>query len=1133
MPMKQLIRISYQMTKIWCVSLFVIFTCASGVLAQDVLVELPQQRAATTQGDNIYLQNIKKIIQFDKTEMLLGEAIQYIADQVDLKLSYSEELIPLDKKVTIEPGDMTVEQALWMILDGTTLRFGISSTGQLFFLEKQVTRAEEALQVTVSGMVTDAQTGEALPGVNILVKGTTDRGTSTNFEGFFELLAENPLDTLIFSYIGYQSQEILIDGRNEINVEMYLDLIAGEELVVVGYGTMRHQDLTGSVSRADIDAFRTQPNTSIMQSLQGTIPGLNVGQITQAGQEPNIEIRDRTTISGSQDPLIVVDGIIYRGNIIDLNPADVESVDILKDVSAAAIYGSQAANGVIMITTKTADIVDKPVISYSNKLTFQTPINKFSPTSGSATIGHLERELELSDLLNSRTPESGYLNKNPNWILTQVFRSPEENSAYNQGRFDNWYEVLTNDIVQTYDHNLSLATRTEASSLYMSLGYMDQGGYMMGEGFNRISARVNADNKVTEWFEIGFNSFISMTENDGPMVNTDHRYISPVNTARNEIEELYPIVAGNIINPLIAAQADYENTRMNLHGTIYTNIEIPFIEGLSYTGNFSNNYRTVSDYIFEAHAQNYQGRGSKREERRYEWSSDHVINYKNLLNDVHRVDITLLYGAESRDNNYTQAISSIFDNHSLGYHNLQSGSSGQQQAISGGWEESSLYQMARIFYGYDDKYQLTATIRRDGFSGFSEANKFGYFPSLALAWVATEESFVEENFEWLDHLKFKASYGSIGNRTIGRYQTLSSVQDGFGYVNHNGESLYYMRLNSLASPDLKWETTTGFNLGVEFGVLSRRLSGNIEYYSNKTVDLLYDVDIPDITRYSTFPDNLGRLDNHGIEVSLTTINIQQQNLWWESTFSYSRSRNELKELLGFDLDGDGREDDLISEGLFIGESIDAIYDYTIDGFWQVGDDIPAFSDLGAYRIVDINGDGQITPDDRSIIGYTRPSFRFSIINQVHYKNWSLNVFINAVHGGKDRYLAVNDFQNGGWGINSDNMFRNIFPANLDYWAPENPNATYVRPGLQVSDGLRGLRYAQRNFVRLQDISVAYNLPTELLNRIQVRNLRLFISGKNLVTMTSWQGWDPETGQAITRGGRPVMKGITMGVDISF
>src|SRR5690625_1781297 len=357
MPMKQLIRISYQMTKIWCVSLFVIFTCASGVLAQDVLVELPQQRAATTQGDNIYLQNIKKIIQFDKTEMLLGEAIQYIADQVDLKLSYSEELIPLDKKVTIEPGDMTVEQALWMILDGTTLRFGISSTGQLFFLEKQVTRAEEALQVTVSGMVTDAQNGEALPGVNVIVVGSEEEmgsiiATQTDINGSYSVNVPDALNTLAFTYIGYQRLEVDIDGRSEIDIQLQQDIQMLDNVVVVGYGTMRREDITSSVSSVSSEDFNAGIAIDPLDMIQGRVAGLT---ISRAGFDPNasagIQLRGISSIEADRSPLIVIDGI-PGADLQNIPQSEIETIDVLKDGSAAAIYGTRGTNGVIVVTTK-------------------------------------------------------------------------------------------------------------------------------------------------------------------------------------------------------------------------------------------------------------------------------------------------------------------------------------------------------------------------------------------------------------------------------------------------------------------------------------------------------------------------------------------------------------------------------------------------------------------------------------------------------------------------------------------------------------------------------------------------------------------------------------------------------------
>tara|TARA_R110001599_G_scaffold5737_3_gene28566 strand:- start:21764 stop:24859 length:3096 start_codon:yes stop_codon:yes gene_type:complete len=981
------------------------------------------------------------------------------------------------------------------------------------------------LPASISGTVVD-QNNVPIPGATVIVVGTSI-GTVTDIDGKFSIEAGSG-QVIKISFIGFESEEVIIANQTVINVILQEDMASLEEVVVVGYGVQKKSDLTGAVVRADIEAFKESPNVSIMQSLQGSVAGLNVGQVNQAGGEPDIQIRGRTSLSGEQSPLIVIDGVIYRGNINDLNPNDIKSIDVLKDASAAAIYGSQASNGVIILTTKKGVDLGKPTINYSNSFTFQKPINEFK----TGTAADYLKKTEESDLYNSRTEPSGYLEPNPNWEPSSNFKTSDEILAYNQGRSDNWYDLMTNDNPYIQNHNLSLANATERSNYYISLGHTDQKGHMVNEGYNRINARVNLETNVTDWLTFGLQSAFTRSNYLGPTPSLGNRYLSPFATVRDENGEYIQITGGNTINPMVQLEADLVDKRLNFFGNFYAQIDFPFLEGLSYKVNYLNNYTTNQEYYFREYASNFQGGGQKMYQLNYNWSSDHILTYNKTFKDVHNVFLTLLYGSESRESEYTQASSFIYANTALGYNSLQSGSADQQRTSSGAWDESSLYQMARLFYGYDHRYLFTGTIRRDGFSGFGATNKFGIFPSLSLAWAASEERFIADNTDWLNNLKLRISYGSNGNRTVGRYQTLATVAGGFNYITADGTPLYTQAINKLASPNLKWETTTGINLGVDFAILGNRISGSIDYYNNETTDLLYQVDIPGISRFETFPDNLGRIHNQGLDIAITTANIRKNDLTWESTFMFSRNRNELRELLGFDLDGDGVEDDLVSEGLFIGYPLDAIFDYSINGLWQINDEIPVYSDLGAYKVVDINGDGEIDPADRSIIGYEEPSYRFSINNTLTYKNWTFRLFINSIQGGNSRYLGMDNINS--WQIiNQENHFNNDFPLGLDYWTPENTDAIYERPNINISSGIAGTRYIPRSFVRLQDVSLAYNFPRELLTKLKIQNLKVFVSGKNLYTLTKWPGWDPETGQNINRTGRPVLKGYSVGLNLGF
>ncbi len=1073
-----------------------------------------------------YSQSTK--LSLDLRNVSINNVLREIEDQSEFRFFYSED-IDTKKTISVKFKESNINEILDEIFKETPIVYKIvgrqvalfSETGERMDLPGMVSQQP----VQVNGKITDPS-GQPLPGVTVVVKGTV-QGTVTNADGDYSLTKIPENGILLFSFVGMKSQEIPVEGKTTINIVMEEEAIGIEEVVAVGYGTMKKSDLTGSVVRADVASFRESPNVSVVQALQGSVAGLNIDQINQSGGEPDILIRGKSSISGELTPLVVVDNIIYRGNLIDLNPNDIESIDVLKDASAAAIYGSQATNGVILITTtKSGGIEGKPIIKYSGYYSLQNPIRELTPPG----LNGFYKQTEESDIFNSRTENSGYLEVDPDWDITGVFSTTEEIDAYNDGRSIDWYNALTNNNMHTQSHNLSLANKTKYSNYLISLGYTDQEGYLLNEDYSRLNARINIDNNVTNWLTVGIQSFATVSDYSGLEATANDRYSSPYATAYDENGELIQIVAGNVINPFIKAKADDLDKRVELFGNIYANIEIPYVKGLSYRVNFANNYRTVSGYYFKSYESNFEGEGSKTETIGYDWSMDHILSFKRTYKDIHKFDVTFVYGVEKRKENYTQAISSSYSSQELGYNSLQIGDSGMQETYSGAWEESSLYTMGRIFYGLKNKYLFTGTVRRDGFSGFSEENKFGVFPSMSFAWVLSEESFIPQK-KWLDNLKLRASYGTVGNRTIGRYETLATISGGYSYIDSSDAPAYTQSISSLANSSLKWETTTGINAGFDFG-LFRRVIGSVEYYNNNTKDLLYEVDIPGISGFENFTDNLGRLHNHGLEISITTTNIKETNFEWTSTFNFSRNRNELKELLGYDNDGNGKEDDLVSEGLFIGESLDAIYTYKIDGKWQLTDDIPSGYDVGAHKVVDHDGSGAIDTDDRTIIGYRDPSYRFSIRNTLQYKNWSLKFFVNSIQGGKNHYLSEDNFLDYNI-MNSEMHFRYIFPEDVGYWTPENPDARYQRPGISVSDGLEGELFAQRNFIRLQDVSLSYNFPKKIIEKAQLHNLSVYVSGKNLATITKWKGWDPETGETITRDGLPVIKSFTVGVNVEF
>ena len=1068
-----------------------------------------------------YAQSTKLNVRAEKST--LESVLKQIEKQSEYLFFYNASEINKNKTVSVTKKDATIQEVMDIIASEASIRYTVKDRHVV--LNKGEATSALTLQkgIKITGKIVDPN-GETIIGANVIEKGTTN-GTITDIDGNFTLAVPKKA-ILIISYIGYSDQELAVSGKSTFNITLKENSEVLDEVIVVGYGSMKKSDLTGSVVRADLESFKESGNLSILQSLQGSIPGLEIDATTQAGQEAEMSVRGQSSLSGESSPLIVVDGVIYRGKLIDINPADIASVDILKDASSAAIYGSQAANGVIIITTTRGEGIDgKPTINFTSSYSFQNGAKELYPSSLEA----FDYKTEIASLFTSRTKESGYMERNPNWQVTEQFASAQEIDAYNAGKTTDWYDLLTNDNMHSQNHNVSIANSTKHASYLMSLGYSEQAGYMENDDYSRINARINIDNKITDWFSVGAQTFFSSSDYSGTTPSALGRYTSPYYTSHDDDGVLYPIVRTDMINPLLQLEADDYDKRLNFFGNIYAEIKIPYIKGLSYKVNYANNYTSNSQYYFRDYGGSFLGEGSKKEIRNYDWSVDNIVSYKKKFNDVHNFDATLVYGVEKRSSSTTHALASDFASMALGYNRLQAGNSALQKASSEAWEEASLYTMGRLFYSYNGKYLVTGTIRRDGFSGFSKNNKFAIFPSVSMAWMFSEESFMKD-FNWLDNAKLRASYGSVGNRTIGRYQTLATINGGFNFIDANGDSQYTQRINGLASPNLQWETTTGVNIGFDFGFLGR-LSGNIEYYNNKTTNLLYNVDIPSITSYNKFPDNLGELNNFGLEIGLTSYNIKKKNWEWTTTLNFARNRNKLVSLLGQDNDGDGKEDDLVSAGLFIGESIDAVFDYEIDGMWQVGEDATEHGySYGTYKVVDQNGDGKITTDDKKILGSKAPAYTLGIGNNIRFKNWNLYFFINSIQGGKNSYIApeMYDFY-----LSGIVHYKVIFPENIDFWAPENPNAKYERADKLAPDGSAGNLYSQRNFIRLQDLSLSYSVPKKILSKLKIQNLKLFVSGKNLLTLTKWDGWDPETGVSMTPSGLPITKSYTVGIDLKF
>ena len=977
--------------------------------------------------------------------------------------------------------------------------------------------AMSTVQQTVSGTVTGAD-GEPLASASVSVVGS-EVATSTNEAGNYSISAQTGA-TLRFTMIGYTSQDVVVSGTT-LNVALEASDQSLEEVVVVGYGTMRRSDLTGAIATADIEAFREAPNTNILQSIKGTVPGLQIGQTNQAGAEPAIEIRGRNTINGNTSVLIVLDGIIYNGRMGDVNPADIESVNILKDASSKAIYGAQAANGVLLITTKGGKKGD-PVISYSTNLATQTP------TSNMRLRNAEERKQIIRDIYyqNSYLPPD-YTQPNPDWNFSNTELVPENVRGIDGGTDYDWWSALTNPGFLT-DHALTIGGGTEKTSYYLSGGFTKQKGFLMNDNYKRNSVRINLSTDISDWLTIGANTFGAITDYSGIYPDMGAmKLTSPFVTPYDENGDyiIYPTGATNVINPFIASAADNKDKKTRVNGTFYGIVKIPQIPGLQYRANLGNDFLLENYYFSSPYAADLSGAVSKNHQQRYDFTFDNIVSYDNRFGN-HGISATFVAGYRKNQFESTLAEGTNLSNISLLYNSLEQAEI--QRINSGAWSETFLYQMGRINYNYRDTYILTATLRQDGYSGFSRNNKSALFPSVGASWMLSNEPFVV--IEDLDYLRLRGTYGVNGNMTS-RYSSLARVttDDDSKYVFGDGSGTAMgQSMGSLSNDNLSWEKTKGVNVGVDFSLFNNRISGNVDYYNTETTDLLWNVIIPEITGFSVISSNVGRLKNQGVEVILSTTPVRTDHVKWDVNLNFARNTNKIMSLLGEDRDNDGREDDLVGSNLFIGKSIGTVYHYQIGGIWQVGDEVMTGYQPGNYRIVDQDDDGRITADDdRVFLGRTEPAYFFGIQSGLTYKNFTFRFFVNTIQGGKNGYLGANVPAN----TASTGTFANLNTFNYDLWSVSNPTGKYAS-GWNVPQ-INPTPYYSRSFVRLQDISLAYQFESSLISKIGFKDLRLSVSGKNLLTFTKWDGWDPETGQGVNSDAYPVMKSLNVGLELSL
>jgi TonB-linked SusC/RagA family outer membrane protein len=997
----------------------------------------------------------------------------------------------------------------------------------------------ELQQITVSGTVTDATTGDPMPGVNVIIKGTV-LGALTGTDGKYSLAVSDRNAVLVFSFIGYNTLEQPLSGRTTVNVALVSSTKELQEVIVTGYGTQKKSDLTGSVVRVSMDEKATLANLNLSQALSGATAGVNVQGSGLAGSDPSLSIRGQTSLSASDAPLVVLDGIIYNGSISNININDIESVDILKDASAAAVYGSRSANGVMLITTKKGKS-DKPVISFNMYYGYQdmtnNPMRVMNAEEYAVRLVDYYYQQDLYTWYKTKPTSATGKPVRPDitnkTIVAARLRTQEERDNYTAGNEINWVdEVLRIAPIQNY--NLSMSGKSDRSNYYVSASYTNEQGIQLNDEFKRITLHSNVESKVTDWLTVGLNSSYSFRDYSGLEASLgDARACSPL--ANNMIGlpnyKMYLTGEAYMPYPLNNLYVDHKDNRNDLLLVGNAKITVPWIKGLTYEFNYSNNLNTRKYNRFYPvtvpDGSGNKGQAIKNPSEERNWIYNNIVTYLRTFGD-HQVNATLLYSQEGRNAESSTINAQGFDNPVLGYNNVGLGTT--VTVGSSAWKENSISYMARVNYTFRNRYLLTATVRRDGFSGFGAEKKFANFPSVSLGWVVSDESFMK-SVPGL-YLKLRTSYGENGNQGIGRYSSFSRMTADF-YV-YGPTTAIAVYPSSLGNASLAWEKTASLNVGVDFGLFNRRISGSLDLYKAKTTDVLVSRALPPTTGYASVWTNIGAIDNKGIELELNTINLTGK-LGWETNFVFSLNRDKISKLYGDKNDKD------VGNSWFVGESIRAIYDYEMaGGLWKEADLYAGqtYNNWypGQFKYVDQNGDGVIEPNnDRKIIGYRTPSYRFSINNTLTYKNFTLTIFINSIQGGKKYFLLDNaGVTNVAW--RSDDVLRINASAVRPYWTPDNGvnNATGVYNSPAVSSGI----YESRSFVRLQDVSLSYRFGPQLLQTLKLNACQFFVSSKNPYIWTKWSGWDPEVlGWNATDGNTntntPLMRNITAGFRVTF
>ena len=1047
-------------------------------------------------------------------------------------------------------------------------------------------------QTRVTGNVVDAF-GESVIGASILEKGTSN-GTITDIDGNFSLSVSQGA-ILQISYIGYISQEVTVTGQ-PLSIILLEDTKTLDEVVVVGYGTMRKKDLTGSVIQINPDKIADQNPSSVQDILRGT-PGLQIGYDASAkGTNASILLRGQNSLGTSASPLIVLDGMAFYGELSEINPDDIGQIDVLKDASSAAIYGAKAAAGVIIISTKKGKS-GKPVINVStnwavnNKSAYRDYFNAndymryredwymMNFTYGKGNDGFYGYYRAVDKNSGELVYPSGYFNNPDNlsagdrnaWATAtgksgfgpsegeshqslyarrlQLNNSQLVYDNYLAGKSFDWHDA-TFRTGFNQDYNVSISGENDRVNHYFSFGYVDNEGAVQGNDYHAFRSNLKLNSKITDWLEMGVNVNFQDRSDGDIQVSLGNNYWdnnmlrnSPYASMHTEDGgyQQYPMTGqatnGGYNYYLDRQYYDLEKGYTVLNTIFNTKITLPL--GFTYHFNIAPRYQWFYDrYFMSASLPNSSAadRGVNRgHSKNFDWNLNNTLVWDRSFKDVHHFTVTLVQEAEEHfywsDNIHAR---NLDPTDALGFHYTSSGNKEQSSFSTNDSHYTAASYLGRLFYNYNDRYMFTGTFRRDGYSGFGVNNPWGNFGSVGLGWVFSNERFMEGTQNWLDMAKLRLSWGSNGNREFGDvYRTLANLTLGNSMVYYDDgtstvvNSLY---MDRLASPNLEWEKTNAYNVGLDFVLWNYRLTGSFDYYFKKTTDMIMAQRLPSFTGFGSITTNLGEVQNKGFEIALTSNNMRKKDFTWDTTVGFSLNNNRINHIY-YDYDEDGKEKDDTSNHWFIGRPIGEIWYFETDGIWQnTPEDIAEAALVGQVpgdvKVKNLHTDddkiledGTRVPvyndNDKTFLGTTRPPIHLSMRNDfTFFKDFTFSFSIYSYMGHKSRQ---------GYWLNQDNggseVTNGFNVPKKEYWTPDNPTNKYARLNAQgPNTGLAGGvdKVYNRSFARLDNITLGYSLPQRFTSKFQAERIHVTASCNNVFTISGWEYGDPETGGLATR-----------------